>query len=85
VLTQTDNKVLANFALFNVICFGILLKKIFFGQLRPIEYEVRMSRLIDLACVNAQHLFERLWLFLTESLLALTIFRCVCCYATGPS
>ncbi|KAK8861245.1 hypothetical protein IAR55_002064 [Kwoniella newhampshirensis] len=52
--------VLANFALFNAICLGIGLKKIFFGQLRAIEYE---------------HLFERLWIFLTESLLALTIFR----------
>lgn len=52
--------VLANFALFNAICFGIVFKKIFFGQLRAIEYE---------------HLFERLWMFLTESLLALTIFR----------
>ncbi|WWC59874.1 uncharacterized protein I303_102436 [Kwoniella dejecticola CBS 10117] len=52
--------VLANFALFNTICLGIAFKKIFFGQLRAIEYE---------------HLFERLWIFLTESLLALTIFR----------
>ncbi|RXK38218.1 hypothetical protein M231_04502 [Tremella mesenterica] len=52
--------ILGNFALFNVICLGIALKTIFFGRLRPIEYE---------------HLFERLWLFLTESLLALTIFR----------
>jgi E3 ubiquitin-protein ligase synoviolin len=35
-------------------------KHLFFGDLRPIEYE---------------HMFERLWIFLTESLLALTIFR----------
>ncbi|WVR04137.1 hypothetical protein IAU60_001136 [Kwoniella sp. DSM 27419] len=52
--------ILANFTLFNAICLGIGLKKVFFGQLRAIEYE---------------HLFERLWIFLTESLLALTIFR----------
>ncbi|WWC68885.1 uncharacterized protein I206_102821 [Kwoniella pini CBS 10737] len=52
--------VLANFALANTIYIGICFKKIFFGQLRAIEYE---------------HLFERLWIFLTESLLALTIFR----------
>ncbi|ORX36259.1 hypothetical protein BD324DRAFT_580854 [Kockovaella imperatae] len=52
--------ILANFALFNVICLGIVFKMVFFGQLRSIEYE---------------HLFERLWLFVTESLLALTIFR----------
>ncbi|WVQ83464.1 hypothetical protein IAT38_005605 [Cryptococcus sp. DSM 104549] len=52
--------ILANFALFNAICFGIAVKKVFFGQLRAVEYE---------------HIFERLWMFLTESLLALTIFR----------
>lgn len=39
---------------------GIGFKQLFFGDLRPVEYE---------------HMFERLWIFLTESLLALTIFR----------
>jgi E3 ubiquitin-protein ligase synoviolin len=74
--------VLANFALFNTICFGIVVKTIFFGRLRSIEYEVSTCRLAGrrLACYSGslltqQHLFERLWLFLTESLLALTIFR----------
>ncbi|RSH94287.1 E3 ubiquitin-protein ligase hrd1 [Saitozyma podzolica] len=52
--------VLANFALFNAIWVGVVLKTVFFGRLRAIEYE---------------HLFEKLWIFLTESLLALTIFR----------
>jgi E3 ubiquitin-protein ligase synoviolin len=67
---------LANFALFNAICVGIAFKKIFFGQLRAIEYEVNL--LLEWGRRGAdeeQHLFERLWMFLTESLLALTIFR----------
>ncbi|KAL1410284.1 E3 ubiquitin-protein ligase hrd1 [Vanrija albida] len=51
--------ILGSFLLFLTICTGVLWKRIFFGELRPIEYE---------------HLFERLWIFLTESLLALTIF-----------
>lgn len=68
-------QVLANFALFNVICFGIMLKKIFFGQLRSIEYEVSWDFIHSDAAHSLQHLFERLWMFLTESLLALTIFR----------
>ncbi|TXT10974.1 hypothetical protein VHUM_01725 [Vanrija humicola] len=51
--------ILGNFLLFLAICTGVVWKRIFFGELRPIEYE---------------HLFERLWIFLTESLLALTIF-----------
>lgn len=37
--------VLANFALFNTICFGIVVKTIFFGRLRSIEYEVSICRL----------------------------------------
>nr|ODN85627.1 hypothetical protein L203_04877 [Cryptococcus depauperatus CBS 7841] len=52
--------ILGNFVLFNVICLGIGLKKLFFGQLRTIEYE---------------RLWERLWIFTTESLLAMAIFR----------
>jgi E3 ubiquitin-protein ligase synoviolin len=32
--------VLANFALFNAIWVGVILKTIFFGRLRAIEYEV---------------------------------------------
>lgn len=46
-MSLVDRQVLANFALFNVICFGILLKKLFFGQLRPIEYEVGSSSAHD--------------------------------------
>lgn len=33
--------VLANFALFNAIWVGVVLKVLFFGRLRSIEYEVR--------------------------------------------
>lgn len=46
--------------LFLAILLGIGFKRVFFGTLRQIEYE---------------HMFERLWIFLTESLLALTIFQ----------
>ncbi|EAL17862.1 hypothetical protein CNBL1240 [Cryptococcus deneoformans B-3501A] len=52
--------ILGNFTLFNAILLGIGVKNLFFGQLRTIEYE---------------HLWEKLWMFLTESLLALAIFR----------
>ncbi|WVQ77436.1 hypothetical protein IAR50_007122 [Cryptococcus sp. DSM 104548] len=52
--------VIGNFLFFNALCLGISLKKLFFGQLRAIEYE---------------RLWERLWAFMTESLLALAIFR----------
>ncbi|ODN77017.1 hypothetical protein L202_05563 [Cryptococcus amylolentus CBS 6039] len=52
--------VIGNFLFFNALCLGIALKKLFFGQLRAIEYE---------------RLWERLWAFMTESLLALAIFR----------
>lgn len=55
-----DTQVLGNFVLFLAILAGIAFKRVFFGTLRQIEYE---------------HMFERLWIFLTESLLALTIFR----------
>ena len=34
--------VLANFVLFNVICFGVGVKALFFGRLRRVEYEVRL-------------------------------------------
>lgn len=53
-------QVLANFCLFLGVLLGVGFKLLFFGDLRPVEYE---------------HMFERLWIFLTESLLALTIFR----------
>ena len=36
---STAIQVLANYALFNAICVGILFKTVFFGQLRAIEYE----------------------------------------------
>lgn len=34
--------VLANFMLFNVICFGVGVKALFFGRLRRVEYEVSL-------------------------------------------
>ncbi|GHJ89991.1 hypothetical protein NliqN6_6393 [Naganishia liquefaciens] len=52
--------VLANFALFVALTLGTLVKRIFFGTLRPIEIE---------------HLYDRSWYFFTETILALTMFR----------
>ncbi|CED83716.1 E3 ubiquitin ligase [Phaffia rhodozyma] len=52
--------VLANFCLFVSLMIGIGFQRLFFGRLRPIEVE---------------HLYDRSWYFLTESLLALAMFR----------
>lgn len=52
--------VLINFGLFLALCFGKVCQKIFFGPLRAVEVE---------------HLHERLWYAITETLLAMTIFR----------
>jgi E3 ubiquitin-protein ligase synoviolin len=61
--------------LYIAICFGVGFKNVFFGELRPIEYEVGPAHWADDNELTKQHLFERLWIFLTESLFALTIFR----------
>ena len=52
--------VLFNWAVFLTLCVGKICQKIFFGPLRAVEIE---------------HLHERLWYAITESLLAMTIFR----------
>ncbi|KAF8894937.1 hypothetical protein CPB84DRAFT_1782701 [Gymnopilus junonius] len=52
--------VLANFGVLLTILFGHVVQRIFFGSLRPNEVE---------------RLYDRLWFFITESLLAFTIFR----------
>ncbi|KAL5528398.1 HRD1 [Sanghuangporus sanghuang] len=52
--------VLANFALLLALLAGRLLQQIFFGPLRAMEVE---------------RLYDRMWFFVTESLLAFTIFR----------
>ncbi|PWN27998.1 hypothetical protein BDZ90DRAFT_219316, partial [Jaminaea rosea] len=52
--------VLVNFGIFCTILFGKFCQAVFFGQLRPIEVE---------------HLYERSWYAVTETLLAMTIFR----------
>ncbi|KAF9071017.1 hypothetical protein BDP27DRAFT_1219752 [Rhodocollybia butyracea] len=53
-------QVLANFTFLLALIGGYIVQKIFFGSLRPNEVE---------------RLYERLWFFITESLLAFTIFR----------
>lgn len=52
--------ILANFGLLVALLCGQLVQQIFFGALRPQEVE---------------RLYDRLWFFVTESLLAFTIFR----------
>ncbi|OJA10170.1 hypothetical protein AZE42_01829 [Rhizopogon vesiculosus] len=52
--------ILANFGLLLALLCGQLVRQIFFGALRPQEVE---------------RLYDRLWFFVTESLLAFTIFR----------
>ncbi|KAJ3749169.1 hypothetical protein DFH05DRAFT_1520777 [Lentinula detonsa] len=52
--------ILANFSFLVALLGGHIVQKIFFGSLRPNEVE---------------RLYERLWFFITESLLAFTIFR----------
>ncbi|EPQ26408.1 uncharacterized protein PFL1_06056 [Pseudozyma flocculosa PF-1] len=52
--------VLLNFVLFMTLVFGRVVQKIFFGQLRAIEIE---------------HLYERSWYSLVDTLLAMAIFR----------
>ena len=47
-------------ALVGVYLFGNIMKKIFFGTLRPAEFE---------------HVVERSWYALTETCLAFTVFR----------
>ncbi|KAI9143300.1 hypothetical protein BKA69DRAFT_1063400 [Paraphysoderma sedebokerense] len=51
---------LMNFALFVGLMFGRGVQKVVFGELRAVEVE---------------HLYERSWLAVTETLLAMTIFR----------
>ncbi|CAD6984096.1 unnamed protein product [Tilletia controversa] len=52
--------ILLNFGIFSALMHALAVQWVFFGQLRPIEVE---------------HLHERAWYALTESLLAMTIFR----------
>ncbi|KIK68826.1 hypothetical protein GYMLUDRAFT_34817, partial [Collybiopsis luxurians FD-317 M1] len=52
--------ILANFSFLLALISGHIVQRIFFGSLRPNEVE---------------RLYERLWFFITESLLAFTIFR----------
>ncbi|KAG9316427.1 hypothetical protein JVU11DRAFT_2461 [Chiua virens] len=52
--------ILANFGLLVALLFAQCAQRIFFGSLRPQEIE---------------RLYDRLWFFVTESLLAFTIFR----------
>ncbi|KAK6540530.1 E3 ubiquitin-protein ligase hrd1 [Orbilia ellipsospora] len=52
--------VLTNFSFFMTLMFGKMVQKIFYGPLRPTEVE---------------HLWEKAWYAITETCLAMTIFR----------
>jgi hypothetical protein len=70
-----------NAGVFATFLFGRLLQAVFFGPLRTLEVEVCMLFVVTLAwtCLNGiglfQRLHERAWFAVTETLLALTIFR----------
>ncbi|KDQ21945.1 hypothetical protein BOTBODRAFT_123891 [Botryobasidium botryosum FD-172 SS1] len=61
-LSRSSGSVMAlsNFGIFASLVAGKVTQRIFFGSLRPVEVE---------------RLYDRIWYFLTESLLAFTIFR----------
>ncbi|KAK6345822.1 E3 ubiquitin-protein ligase hrd1 [Orbilia blumenaviensis] len=52
--------ILTNFGFFITLMFGKIIQKIFYGPLRPVEVE---------------HLYEKAWYAITETCLAMTIFR----------
>lgn len=71
-------KVLANFGVLLALLCGHIVQRIFFGSLRPNEVEVNNVLLIRKTSVLiaiSKRLYDRLWFFITESLLAFTIFR----------
>lgn len=77
-------QILWNQALFHTVLLGKALQAIFFGELRVIETEVRIphcqvgaknSQAHTLRAWYIQRLQERAWFAVTETLLALTIFR----------
>ncbi|KAG8843156.1 E3 ubiquitin-protein ligase hrd1 [Tulasnella sp. 330] len=61
-LSRSNGSVLAlaNFGLFLTLNVGRACQRVFFGPLRPVEVE---------------RVYDRMWFFVTESLLAFTIFR----------
>ena len=67
---------LANFGLLVALMCGRLVQQIFFGTLRPVEVEVGSCLFSDvLGLTPHKRLYDRMWFFVTESLLAFTIFR----------
>lgn len=78
-LDSSAVQVLANFGFLSSLLCGHLAQRLFFGALRPNEVEVRSLlhhfRLTHLCNLPPQRLYDRLWFFITESLLAFTIFR----------
>lgn len=71
---------LANFCCLVALLCGKLLQRFFFGPLQPREVEVRLPNPFahqntKLKIMLTQRLYDQTWMFVTESLLAFTIFR----------
>ena len=71
---SSRRQILWNWAVFLTVLLGHLVQRIFFGPLRPIEREVRSAPSASSGS-SPQRLSERSWYAITETLLALTIFR----------
>lgn len=56
---------------------GKVLQRVFFGQLQPREVEVCFLAFQEVSPLKPcpQRLYDQTWMFVTESLLAFTIFR----------
>lgn len=82
VLTTCARQILWNQGIFQTVLFGKLLQAVFLGELRLIEVEVSILSQLHLGGASelirgypAQRLQERGWFAVTETLLALTIFK----------
>lgn len=75
--TYSFPQILANFAFLFALMCGRILQRIFFGPLQPREIEVcfRSSPVTYSAYPFSKRLYDQTWMFVTESLLAFTIFR----------
>jgi hypothetical protein len=71
-------QVLVNFGFLLALLCGHIAQRIFFGPLRAPEIEVRRrlsTHNYNVIFFVPKRLYDRLWFFVTESLLAFTIFR----------
>ncbi|KAI9331687.1 hypothetical protein DFJ73DRAFT_963673 [Zopfochytrium polystomum] len=78
-LTRSSSSmlVLLNLGLYLTIVFARFFQRLFFGELRALEVEVVAvsSPAFGSILITMQHLYERSWFAITETCLAMTIFR----------